>query len=64
MPGWFPCEEELPQLGDAVLVWNGSVVTIARLMEDDGGKCWESDDDVAELVPPTHWHAIPEPPVG
>jgi|688.fasta_scaffold00210_37 hypothetical protein len=64
MSEWFSCGDKLPQLGDDVLVWNGSTVTIARLMGDECGQYWESDDDVAELIPPTHWHAIPEPPLG
>ena len=64
MSGWFSCGDKLPQLGDDVLVWNGSTVTIARLMGDECSQYWESDDDVAELIPPTHWHAIPEPPLG
>lgn len=61
MHEWIPCEQQLPPNGVDVLVWTGRIMTIARLMRDEGGDYWESDDDVADLFSPTHWMAIQPP---
>jgi hypothetical protein len=62
MPEWTSCQQSLPNYGQEVLVWNGSVITLARLLLHEGEQYWESDDDVIELISPTHWLPLPEPP--
>jgi len=62
MPEWTSCQQSLPNYGQEVLVRNGTVITIARLVLHEGEQFWKSDDDVIELISPTHWLPLPEPP--
>lgn len=59
---WTSVSERLPEPAVDVLVWTGTVHVIARLVSHNGETCWESDDDVVELLPPTHWQPLPAPP--
>jgi hypothetical protein len=59
---WIQVSERLPEASMDVLVWTGSVMVIARLVNDGGTQCWDSDDEVVDLFPPTHWMPLPEPP--
>lgn len=60
---WKLVSESLPEYGVDVLVWAGSRHVIARLVEHNGERYWESDDEVVDLLPPTHWCLLPPPPV-
>lgn len=59
---WKPVADGLPDSGIDVLVWTGSVIVIARLVKDGGQMYWDSDDEIVDLFPPTHWMPLPEPP--
>lgn len=61
---WKPVADGLPDSGIDVLVWTGSVIVIARLVKDGGQMYWDSDDEIVDLFPPTHWMPLPEPPLG
>lgn len=60
---WIQVSEGLPEANTDVLVWTGSVIVIARLVSEGGQMYWDSDDEVVDLFPPTHWRPLPEPPL-
>lgn len=60
---WVPVKDALPPKDTDVLVWLGTLKTIAIGRYDGNGECPEADEcDITRHV--THWMRLPKPPKG
>ena len=60
---WVSVKDALPPKDTDVLVWLGTLKTIAIARYDGSGECHEADEcDITRHV--THWMRLPKPPKG
>lgn len=60
---WVSVKDAMPPKDTDVLVWLGTLKTIAIARYDGNGECPEADErDITRHV--THWMRLPKPPRG